>query len=272
MATFPIYEPGSEKELHQLIINDLDAIEEGLTLLEYEKKLEMGIPDILCVDSGGRLTIIEVKLFEDENILFQGLRYYADVDKIRYQLTDLFSDKGVIGADHPRVILVAKTFSDYVKKLCSLVIPSIELFEYQAAADSNGKKGVIFHNVSLPKDEDISLEVIDIESHKNYLTNEKLLPAFEKARRIINDSFPHSIENPRKSYIGYYYQGRQFAWLGVQRKSFDFGSHKLDDDKRVLSYSQLRIKDPSEMDGEKFTLILDEMKESFRKLGGVPKQ
>jgi RecB family endonuclease NucS len=84
MATFTRYEPKSERELHSIIEKELDALEEGLALLKYELGLEKGIPDFLCVDSGGRLVIIEVKLKEDENILFQALKYYNELTFLKY--------------------------------------------------------------------------------------------------------------------------------------------------------------------------------------------
>jgi RecB family endonuclease NucS len=75
MATFTRYIPQSEKELHQIIRDELDALEEGLRLLKPEFPTGKGMIDLLCVDSGGRLVIVEVKLHQDENVLFQGLRY-----------------------------------------------------------------------------------------------------------------------------------------------------------------------------------------------------
>ena len=65
------YSPQSEAELHLIIKSDLSAIEEGIELLQHEYPSGKGVIDFLCIDSGRRLLIIEVKLHEDENILFQ---------------------------------------------------------------------------------------------------------------------------------------------------------------------------------------------------------
>ena len=53
MPTFKKYEPSDEKELHDIIGKELDALEEGLTLVKYELHSGSDIPDFLCVDSGG---------------------------------------------------------------------------------------------------------------------------------------------------------------------------------------------------------------------------
>ena len=89
MSTFKKYKPSSEKELHGLIQKELDAIEEGLVCLKYEFTTGKGTLDFLCVDSGGGLVIIEVKLSEDENVLFQALRYYSIIEKDRYIISNI---------------------------------------------------------------------------------------------------------------------------------------------------------------------------------------
>lgn len=72
------YTPQNEKELHTLIKKEIDTIKERLELLQYEYSSGKGVLDFLCVDIGGRLVIVEVKLHEDENILFQALRYFSE--------------------------------------------------------------------------------------------------------------------------------------------------------------------------------------------------
>jgi RecB family endonuclease NucS len=95
MSTFINYKPSTEKELHGIIEAELDALEEGLSLLNYEFAMETGRADFLCVDSGGRLAVIDVKLHEDENVLFQALRYFSSIDKDRYIIANLYPDKHV---------------------------------------------------------------------------------------------------------------------------------------------------------------------------------
>jgi len=93
MATLKKIKLKNEKELHSVIEKEFDALEEGLTILKYEFAMSKGVPDFLCADSGGRLVIIEVKLQEDENILFQGLRYYNEIDKDRYVIAKMFQER-----------------------------------------------------------------------------------------------------------------------------------------------------------------------------------
>ena len=73
------YKPRSEKELHALIKTNLDKL--NLKLVQYEFKQGSDIPDFLCIDEECKLTVIEVKLGVDKNIILQGMRYYKMADK-----------------------------------------------------------------------------------------------------------------------------------------------------------------------------------------------
>ena len=52
MATLKKIKLKNEKELHSVIEKELEALEEGLTILKYEFAMSKGVPDFLCVDSG----------------------------------------------------------------------------------------------------------------------------------------------------------------------------------------------------------------------------
>lgn len=52
---------GSERELSDLLMNDLHALEPGLVPLQKESELRKGTADILARDASGRLVVIEVK-------------------------------------------------------------------------------------------------------------------------------------------------------------------------------------------------------------------
>jgi len=49
----------------------------------------------LYVDSGNRLGIIEAKTDTDEDIIFQGLRYYNWVNKNRYAIKNMFPNADI---------------------------------------------------------------------------------------------------------------------------------------------------------------------------------
>ncbi len=58
-GTFEMY--GSEEELRDAIAANPSVLEEGLKLVEVERKVRPGFADVLCIDGKGRLVVIEVK-------------------------------------------------------------------------------------------------------------------------------------------------------------------------------------------------------------------
>lgn len=253
-----------EKELHSLIEKELDALEEGLSLIKYEFDSLKGIPDFLCVDSGGRLVIIEVKLQEDENILFQALRYYNTIDQERYIITGMFPNKKIDTNEHPRIVLVAENFSDDIRRLSTLVVPDVELYEYTVLSTDGGKEGLCYHSVSLSEVEKTPSRPKTIEELKNYIMKKSLRPLFEKIRKEIKNIGEGIEEYATQSYVGFKYRGRQFSWLAPHRTSFDIGVHIMDENSRIIDYEPLRI----EIGNEDYSETFKKVKESFEIIGG----
>jgi len=264
MVTLKKYKPKNEKELHSIIEKEIDALEEGLVVLKYEFALAKGIPDFLCVDSGGRLVIIEVKLQEDENILFQALRYYSEIDKDRYIIAKTFSSKKVNPEEHSRIVLIAEKFSDDIRRFCTLVIPDIELYEYTILSTQDGKEGICFHPVSLPKIEEPPSKPKSIEEVKEYITKENLRPIFDKVFEKIKEISKEIEDYTTSEYIGFKFKGRQVAWLYPHRKSFDIGAANIDEDGQALEPDGLRI----ESGNENYVEMLEKIKKSFRNICG----
>lgn len=267
MSTLKKTKPKNEKELHSIIEKELDALEEGLVLLRYEFALTKGIPDFLCVDSGGRLVVIEVKLQEDEYILFQALRYYNDIDRDRYIIAKMFSNKNINPGEHPRIVLIAEKFSDDIRRLSTLVIPDVELNEYTLLSTSEGKEGIFFHPVSLPKVEEVPTRPKSKKEIINYMTKDILRPLFRKIIEEIKELGEGIEEYTRQDYIGFKFRGRQVAYLWPLRKAFDIGVVIIDEDGHVINYEGQRI----ETGTESYKDTFEKIKKSYENIKGKTK-
>jgi hypothetical protein len=254
MPTLKKYDPKNEKELHSIIEKEIDSLEEGLIILKYEFAMNKGTPDFLCVDSGGGLVIIEVKLQEDENVVFQALRYYSEIDQNKYVLAKMFSINSIKPEEAPRIILIAEKFSEDIRRFCILVKPEIELFEYTILKTQDEKEGICFHSVSLPKYEEPPAKPKSIEEIKSYMTKDSLKPFFDKVASKIKEIDKKIEDYTTSSYVGFKYRGRQIAWLAPHRKSFDIGVANIDEDGRT-SYEYQRIESGSEEYSETFAKI-----------------
>lgn len=69
---------GTERELHNLLLQDLGVIEAGLTPLKSESFTGRGAMDIVARDSGGKLVIIELKRRKADLDAVTQLRRYVE--------------------------------------------------------------------------------------------------------------------------------------------------------------------------------------------------
>ena len=247
MSIFNKFKPETERELHSIIEKEIELLEEGLVILKHEFALEKGTPDFVCVDSGGQLVIIEVKLNEDSNMLFQALRYYNEIDKKRYSFKEIFSDKTIDSTQHPRIILIAETVSDELKQLSTLVVPDVDIYEYTTLSSQDGLQGICYHPALLPKIEEPLPKPVTIEDLSEYITNESLKPLFDSIIKDVKKISEGIEEYATTGYVGFKYKNRLIGWLTPNRKSFDFGVNVIDEDtKSILDQPSIRIKTGAE--------------------------
>lgn len=265
MPTLGKYSPQTEAELHVIIQKELDALEEGLQVIKHEYATTSGSVDFLCADSGGRLVIIEVKLHEDDSALFQALRYFSTIDRDRYLIASSLKGRHVSPSDPPRIVLVAESFSEDLKRLSTLVRPNVELFEYSTVVLPDGAKGIVFIPVTVPVPPPPPTGPKTIEEYIGYMTEESLKPILGKARSDLRGLGKGIEEYCTSDYIGYRHTGgRQFAYIRVFRRSFEVGAHIIDENKALSGYQGTRV----EKGDEDYTDILQKAKESFSNLGG----
>jgi hypothetical protein len=267
MPKLPRYSPESEAELHMIVEADLDAVEEGLVLLQHEYPSGKGIVDFLCVDSGNRLVVIEVKLHEDENVLFQALRYFGDVDRDRFVIANLFSQHAIDPEQSPRIIIIAETISEDIRRLSTLVVPEVELLEYSVLQIPGNDKGVVFHSVLPPEIPKLPSESKTVDQLIEYVTNDPLKPVIQEMRRTILGLGRGIEEYATQGYIGYKLStGRQFAYImKMYRKEVGFGAIIIDEDRQVLDYVQTRVNSSD----DDYSATLENIKKSFVNLGGI---
>lgn len=79
---------GTEKELNDQLMTDLDVLEKGLKPLKQESALRKGLIDIMAEDKDGNLVVIELKRRQaDYNSVMQLVRYVNEVKKIKNRKT-----------------------------------------------------------------------------------------------------------------------------------------------------------------------------------------
>src|SRR5208283_6072198 len=119
------------EELEPSLIADPDLIEPGLKVITHQLMTDSGPLDILAVDFDSALVVIELKTTPDDGHLDQGLRYYDWCRQNVSWISLVYSDKFEIGPGLPvRLMLVAPSFTDLVKRIAKYIDCELDLVEY----------------------------------------------------------------------------------------------------------------------------------------------
>ncbi|MEM2466763.1 MAG: endonuclease NucS [Candidatus Bathyarchaeia archaeon] len=123
----------SRQELEQMIINGINLVEKGLTVICSNVPInDKTTLDILCHDDNGQLVILQLSVEEDDTMLLQGLQSFDYIDKFKSFLKATYSKHKIDDKEKPRLILIAPSFSDAVRRAVeSIKGIRIDLYEWE---------------------------------------------------------------------------------------------------------------------------------------------
>jgi Holliday junction resolvase-like predicted endonuclease len=209
----------SEQELEEFIVKNPDAIEEGFKILSRQWPTDSGPLDILGVDADGTIAIIELKVKEDDGQLIQGLRYYDFISTNIAAIARYFSSGGLsISEQDLRLILVAPSFSQTLRRICKYLDVELELKEYRAYRLPSAEKEIVFNTVEIEEREKLRLYP-DLEQKLGFIQDEGLR---NLARRFLEELEKYGIEKRmvHDEWISLWFGGRRIATLACKRKFF----------------------------------------------------
>jgi len=219
---FEKIDPGSERELEEIVRKHPDQIEDDLTYLDHQVMVGKGFMDVLCVDDRGVPVVIELKMGDDEGILMQALRYYDVVYRDRDRLARQYSQKARFNLEEdPRVILVAPRFSEEVVKAARYIKPEIKLLEYEYLKSKSGDKGLNVKEVLVEAEEGYSPPV-PVEKIISYINSPKLREVCQQVVQEIS-GVGEDIDEPKgagETAIRIRYRGRWLADISTRRSFF----------------------------------------------------
>ena len=123
----------SRHELGQMITDQISLVEKGLTVICSNVPInDKTTLDILCHDDNGQLVIVQLNVEEDDAMLLQGLQSLDYVDKFKSFLKATYNKHKIDDKEKPRMILIAPSFSDAVKRAVeSMKGIRIDLYEWE---------------------------------------------------------------------------------------------------------------------------------------------
>ncbi len=123
----------SREELQQVLTNDLSQVEKDLTMICNNVPVNRDTSlDLLCHDENGQLVILQVSVGEDDTMLLQAMQSWDYTDKFKGFLKATYNKHKINDSEKPRLILVAPTFSDAVKRVVeSMTGLRVDLYEWE---------------------------------------------------------------------------------------------------------------------------------------------
>lgn len=249
-----------EQELEFLLKKDPEQIEKGLGVIASQVITPKGRIDLLCVDKERVLTVVELKLDQDDDHLKQAINYYDWILENLAWLRNTYSKFRITDEYLPKIILVARGFTDSVVTGAKFFAASfdIKLYKYKAVKVTD-RKMVICNEVNVPTIPEFPERPKGIKDHLDYITDEKVRKAFNETILSITNLGENIETSPKKYGIAFKFKGKNFACIYPRRESFVIEWKESDD-----WYDETGIKKAKRVED----LIETKIRESYRLVGG----
>ena len=192
-----------ERELEAELKSNPGLLEPGMTFLDHQVPTGRGFIDLLCADKDGTPSIIELKIQEDDGMLTQALDY---VDWTNENIDRLVERYSKLANEEARVVLVAPSFSERLRRSSKYVSPSIELVEFEYLQTEKGEKGLRIRRVDVGQII-TALTPSTIEDELGIFRNSTVNEHARKIVAMIQSLDPTNIElKPTQYYLGFQYK------------------------------------------------------------------
>jgi len=205
-------------ELEPLLVANPDVIEQGLQVVSHQLMTDSGPLDILAVDSEGTLVIIELKNEAAEGHLDQALRYYDWCRKNISWISKAYNNNHIDSNSSHRLMLIAPSFTDTVKRISKYVDVELHLIQYQAFEDEKNDRGILCNEIDYgqpPEPPDIPT----IDKKLDYFQDGKVKDFFKTVLEELQ-AIQIEIKPIRGLWISFWYKGKRFMYIGTKRNFF----------------------------------------------------
>lgn len=207
------------EELEPMLIAYPDVIEAGLKVISHQHPTDSGPLDILAVDEEGTIVVIELKNEAYEGHLDQGLRYYDWCRQNISWIATAFSKNFKINPEStPRLMLVAPSFTDTVKRIAKYVEAELELVEYRAFQNEKGERGLICTRIDFGSAPEPP-EIPSLDKKIAHFRSEKARSLFKMAIEQLNKRGV-DIKPLNGLWSSMWYRGKRFGYIAPRQQFF----------------------------------------------------
>jgi len=211
-----------ESQLEDLIRTGAELIEGGLKYVDHQKVTDKGRMDVLMVDSDKVIVVAELKINEDDDMLFQGFDYYDYVSTNIEAFARIYKDFEIDPMTSIRLMLIAPSFSQTLINRCKWIDAKISLFMFKCIKFEGSDEIVpVFSEIDIPPRPAPIEEKYTIPRHAQYIKSSEVrkildsliadLPNWKKDKILIE---------PIKYSISVKVGGKVFMYLSPRRDKF----------------------------------------------------
>jgi hypothetical protein len=137
--------------LGDLVVKNSDLLGNGIKILARRLGTQRhGFLDLMGVDGGQRLVVIDLALTDDTRLLIGSLSHFQWADENRDNISKMLPHQQIDPSLPPRIILIATDFSSEIKASVAYFNSTrVDLFTYQYL-EANGEKVFFLDPVDLP--------------------------------------------------------------------------------------------------------------------------
>lgn len=219
----------SEQQLEDLVRQYVDKLEDGLRYVGHQRITDSGRLDVLFVDSGHSLVLAELKVVEDDGMLFQAIDYCDYVSSNLEAFARLYNAFSIDPTQPVRLFLIAPSFSQSLINRCKWIDIPISLFSYKCIKlDSSAEIIPVFSEQTIPSPPEI-LEAYSLDDRLAYITDTQVrATAKDLLDAIVSWDTGRILIEPIKHDISLKVSGRVFARLSPRRKHFIIDTYNQD--------------------------------------------
>ncbi len=209
----------SEREVESIIVANPEAVEQGFQIIAHQHPTDSGPLDILGVDAEATLVVIELKNEASDGHLDQGLRYYDWCRQNLAWITQVYNSKIRVNSEAPpRLILIAPSFTETVKRIAKYVDVELQLFEYHAFENEKNEKGIICTEIDFGQPPEPP-PIPTIEKKLEYFQDARVKDLF---KAVLSQLQQRGVEvKPINGlWISFWYKGKRFMVMSPKRNFF----------------------------------------------------
>lgn len=160
----------------------------------------------------------------------------------------------------PRLLLIAPSFTETVRRIAKYVNAELELIEFHAFQNEKGERGLICNSIDFGQ-APVPPEIPSLEKKMEYFQSEKVKELFQEA---LNELKAKQVEiKPiHDLWISFWYRGKRFMYAAPKRNFFVVEVLKTDGNwsGRIRISTRKEWEKTSQKHVEKYVQYLDGMK------------